>query len=110
MTMVLTVEVPSVVAVEHVRYRRLSYVPGDVEYTAAVRVVRRITRADGTFDPGRVEVEVFIPASRRRAVEVPRSRWVDDEYLRCIALVAKNRKTLRDFLESGAVELRTDAD
>jgi hypothetical protein len=110
MTMVLTTEVPSLVAVEHGRFRRISYVPGDVEFVSRVRVVRRLRQRDGSFEAERVEVEVFVPEDRRRSVETPRSNWIDGEYLRCKALVAKNRKTLRPFLESGEFELRTDAD
>ncbi|WP_321814597.1 MULTISPECIES: hypothetical protein [unclassified Paraburkholderia] len=110
----LTCEVPSVVAVEHGRYRRVSYVPGDIEYEARPRVVRRIRRADGSIEHERVEVEVFVPRARRAGVEARRDAWLDADdlgaWLRCKALVSKNRKTLRPFLESGELELRTDAD
>lgn len=108
----LTCEVPSIVAVDRGRYGRVSYVPGDVEYEARPRVVRRIRRADGSFDAERVEVEVFVPRARRGGVEVKREAWLDaDElgaWLRCKALVSKNRKTLRPFLESDDLELRTE--
>ncbi|WP_321878457.1 hypothetical protein [Paraburkholderia bannensis] len=114
MRLMLTCEVPSVVAVEHGRYGRVSYVPGDVEYEARPRVVRRIRRADGSLDPDRVEVEVFVPRARRAGVEAKRGAWRDaDElgaWLVCRALVSKNRKTIRPFIESGELELRTDAD
>lgn len=114
MTPMLTCEVPSIVAVDRGRYGRVSYVPGDIEYEARPRVVRRIRLADGAFDPNRVEVEVFVPRARRGGVEAKRDAWRDaDElgaWLVCRALVSKNRKTLRPFLESGEIELRTDAD
>lgn len=103
--MVLTVEVPSIVSVQYGRYRnRISHVPGDVEYTARVRVVRRIRLADGSLDPDRVEVEVFVREDLRRGIAARRDDWIDGEYLRCKALVTKNPKTLRPFLESGELE------
>ncbi|MBB2928373.1 hypothetical protein [Paraburkholderia silvatlantica] len=105
MKLVLTVEVPSIVAVELGRYRRVTYVPGDCELNSRVRAVRRIVRADGTLESERVEVEVFVPEERRRAVEAPRSAWITPEYLRCKALVSKNRKSLAAFLDSGDREL-----
>ncbi|QBQ99233.1 hypothetical protein [Paraburkholderia pallida] len=101
MKLVLTVEVPSVVAVEVGRYRRLTYVPGDCELNSRVRAVRRLVNRDGTFEAERVEVEVFVPEDRRRAVETHRSNWVTPEYLRCKALVSKNRKSLAAFMDSG---------
>ncbi|MFD1557073.1 hypothetical protein ACFSHT_15840 [Paraburkholderia silviterrae] len=107
MTMVLTTDVPTIVPTTYGRGRsRLAYVPGFAEYIARVRVVRRMQLADGTLDPERAEVEVYVPEDRRAGIEAPKSAWVDEEYLRCIARLSKNRKTLRDFFESGVMELR----
>lgn len=103
--LVLTVEVPTLVAVEYGKYRnRIAYVPGDAELNSRVRAVRRIVRADGTLDPDQIEVEVFVPEYYRSAVEAPRSRWVSDEYLRARALVSKNRKSLAALIASGDME------
>jgi hypothetical protein len=107
MTMVLTTDVPTLVPVAYGRYRnRISYVAGDAEHVARVRVVRRIVLTDGTLDPDKAEVEVYVPEDRRGAIEAPRAAWVTPEYLRCSALLSKNRKSLRDFFDSGEMERR----
>jgi hypothetical protein len=103
--LILTVEVPSLVLVEWGRYRRIFSTPGDVEMISRVRAVRRIARSDGSFDPERVEVEVFVPPDRRRAIEARPEAWITPEYLRCKALVSKNRKSLAALLDSGAREM-----
>jgi hypothetical protein len=109
MKLVLTCEVPSVGAVEIGRYRKLVYVPADVELNSRVRAVRRIAGRDGALETERVEVEVFVPEDRRRAVEAPRrDDWVTPEYLRCKALVSKNRKSLAAFMDSGDSEWNLD--
>ncbi|MFT0167500.1 hypothetical protein ACLKMY_00530 [Paraburkholderia mimosarum] len=106
MTMVLTTDVPTLVPATYGRYRnRITYVSGTAEHVARVRVVRRIRLADGTFDPDRAEVEVFVPEDRRAVIEAPRGSWVTPEYLRCIARLSKNRKSLRDFFDSGSFEI-----
>ena len=106
MTMVLTTDVPTLVAAEYGRYRnRIAYVPGEAEHVARVRVIRRIKLADGTLDPDRAEVEVYVPEDRRRGIEAPRAKWVTPEYLLASARLSKNRKTLREFFESGVMEL-----
>ncbi|WP_028205004.1 hypothetical protein [Paraburkholderia nodosa] len=103
MTLVLTTEVPTMVATS---YRgRVSYQPGFAEHIARVRVVRRIRLADGSLDPERAEVEVYVPEDRRAGIEAPRDAWVTPEYLRCRALRSKNRRSLRDFFESDVMEL-----
>ncbi|NIE67458.1 hypothetical protein [Burkholderia sp. Ax-1719] len=105
MNLVLTCEIPSLVAVEAGRYRRLTYIPGDAELNSRVRALRRVVLADGSLSPIQVEVEVFVPTDRRRAVEAPRTAWVTPEYLRCKALVSKNKKSLAAFMASGDLEL-----
>jgi hypothetical protein len=106
MTMVLTTDVPTLVATEYGRYRnRVAYVPGEAEHVARVRVIRRIRLASGELDPDRAEVEVYVPEDRRRSIEAPRAAWVTPEYLRCSARLSKNRKSLREFFESGVMEL-----
>lgn len=103
MTMVLTTEVPTMVATP---FRgRVSYQRGFAEHVARVRVIRRIRLADGSLDPERVEVEVYVPEDRRAGIEAPPGAWVTPEYLRCRALLSKNRKSLRAFFESDATEL-----
>lgn len=105
MTTVLTTDVPTLVAAAYGRYRnRIAYIPGEAEHVARVRVLRRKRLADGTLDPDRIEVEVFVPEDRRASIEAPRSAWVTPEYLRCTARLSKNRKTLREFFESGELE------
>ncbi|MBN3853818.1 hypothetical protein G3N59_10540 [Paraburkholderia sp. Ac-20340] len=105
MTLVLTVEVPSLAPAVYGRYRnRIAYVAADVEMNSSVRVVRRLARQDGTLRDDAVEVEVFVPEDRRNGVEAPRAAWVTPEYLRCRAIVSKNRKSLREFIESGERE------
>ncbi|PXW28241.1 hypothetical protein [Paraburkholderia caballeronis] len=106
MTMVLTVLVPSPVVVElrSGHRTRLSYRVDDVEFVTGVRALRRIRRADGSFDADRVEVEAFIPEHQRRGVEAPKKDWITPEYLRCYAFLVDNCKSLRDFFESGELE------
>lgn len=110
MRMQLKVEVPSIVPVMYGRGRhRISHLSESMEYDASPRVVRRIRFRDGSFDLDRVEVEVFVPRDRRRAIEAKREDWLDigpdGAWLRCKALVSKNRKTLAPFLASGDFEL-----
>lgn len=109
MRMQLKVEVPGIVPVEYGRYRnRIAHLSESMEYDASPRVVRRIRQRDGSLDPDRVEVEVFIAKDRRRAVEARQEDWLDigpdGAWLRCKALVSKNRKSLAAFIDSGGPE------
>ncbi|POR52774.1 hypothetical protein B0G62_10471 [Paraburkholderia eburnea] len=105
MTMVLITDVPTLIPAIYGKYRnRITYVAGYDEYVARVRVIRRKKLADGSLDPDLAEVEVYVPDDRRAGIEAPRGAWVDAEYLRCTARLSKNRKSLRDFFDSGELE------
>ncbi|MBB2981764.1 hypothetical protein [Paraburkholderia tropica] len=105
MTTVLTTDVPTLVPKIYGKYRnRITYVTGEAEYVARVRVVRRVVLSDGVLDPDLAEVEVYVPEDRRAGIEAPRGAWVDGEYLRCTARLSKNGKSLREFFESGEME------
>ncbi|WP_321968855.1 hypothetical protein [Paraburkholderia tropica] len=103
--MVLTTDVPTLVPEIYGKYRnRITYVPGEVEYVARVRVVRRVVLPGGVLDPDLAHVEVYVPVDRRAGIEAPRRAWVDREYLRCTARLSKNGKSLREFFDSGELE------
>lgn len=105
MTMVLTTDVPTLVPKIYGKHRnRITYVTGEAAHVARVRVVRRVELPGGALDPDLAEVEVYIPEDRRAGIEAPKGAWVDREYLRCTARFSKNRKSLREFFESGEME------
>lgn len=108
MTLVLSVSVPSLVVVEvRSRHRaRVMTTVDDVALITSVRAVRRIQRRDGSLDPDRVEVEAFIPDQYKAGLQPRKGDWLDSGYLRCHAKLAHNRKSLREFFESGELELR----
>ncbi|WP_321904406.1 hypothetical protein [Paraburkholderia tropica] len=105
MTMVLTTDVPTLVPATYGKHRnRITYVTGEAEHVARVRVVRRVVLPGGALDPDLAQVEVYVPEDRRASIEAPRGAWVDREYLRCTARLSKNGKSLREFFESGDLE------
>lgn len=106
MTMVLTVAVPVRMAVEMRvgRRTRVTSMVDDVAFVTSVRRLRRIQHVGGSLDPDRVTVEAFIPEHQRRGVEAIKGSWLSDEYLRCYARLSLNRKSLREFFESGELE------
>lgn len=110
MTMVLTVAVPSLVAVEmRSRHRsRVVTTVDDVAFITSVRVVRRIRIGNEALDPDRAEVEAFIPEHQRLGIEARRNDWISPEYLRCYARLSLNQKSLREFFDSGEHEWRIE--
>lgn len=104
--MVLTVQVPKLVAVFYGKHRnRYSAVEGLVPLVTSVRAVRLIVR-EGAPDPVAVQVDAFIPERERRGIEGRATKWITPEVYRCIAYIRENRKSLAAFLASGDLEWR----
>lgn len=102
--MVLTVQVPQEVTVLYGRYgTRMSAVEDLVPLITSVRAIRRIFIA-GQRDEVAIEADAFIPAHYRKSICGPRSKWINDEYRRCIVYIQDNRKTLAEFVASGELE------
>ena len=96
--MILTVQIPVAVTRPYGRGgSRLSY---ETTLMPIVTNCVAIRRAAG----GLLEADAFIKDEYRGQIEGPASKWIDIEYRRCICRADENRKTLRDFLESGDAE------
>jgi hypothetical protein len=102
--MVLKVQVPQEVTVFYGKYRnRMSAVEDLVPLITSVRAIRRIF-IDGRRDEVAIEADAFIPPHHRKSILGPRSKWIDDEYRRCLVYIQDNRKTLAPFIASGELE------
>ena len=106
--MVLTVQVPQEVTVFYGKYRnRMSAVEDLVPLITSVRAIRRIF-IDGHRDEIAIEADAFIPAHYRKSICGPRSKWIDDEYRRCLVYIQDNRKSLADFVASDELERKIE--
>jgi len=105
MAMILTVQVPQEVTVFYGHYKnRMSAVEDLVPLITSVRAIRRIF-IGGHRDEVAIEADAFIPPHYRKSICGPRSKWIDDEYRRCIVYIQDNRKTLAPFITSDELEL-----
>jgi hypothetical protein len=78
-------------------------VPQEVPLITSVRAIRRIF-IDGHRDEVAIEADAFIPPHYRKSICGPRSKWIDEEYRRCIVYIQDNRKSLAEFVTSGELE------
>ena len=108
MSMVLTVQVPVDVAVFYGKYRtRMSTVEDLMPLVTSVRAIRRIFIGD-VRDEVAIEADAFIPVHSRKSIRGPRSKWIDDEYRRCLVYIQDNRKSLADFVASDELERKIE--
>ena len=99
--MILEIQIPVLVTVTYGKYRnRFSAEARLMPIVTSVRALRLIPG-----DSIAIEVEAFIPEKDRDMIDGPRSKWLTPEFRKCICYVDDNRKTLREFIESGAQEL-----
>lgn len=99
--MILEIQIPVLVTVTYGKYKnRFSVQPKLMPIVTSVSALRLISG-----DNIAIEVDAFIPESLRGQIDGPRSKWRTPEIRKCICYIDDNRKTLRDFIESGAQEL-----
>lgn len=99
--MKLQIQIPVQVGETYGRYKnRIFYSSKFVPLLTSVSLLRRHPGNDTT-----IEVEAFIPEQYRKHIDGARDKWVTPEIRKCVCYYADNRKTLREFMESGVPEL-----
>jgi hypothetical protein len=98
--MQLTIQIPVLVAEIYGKYKnRITYTTRLQPILTSVSAIRRVEGDDVA-----IEVDAFIPEQYRDQIDGSHMKWISPEMRRCVCYIDDNRKTLRDFIESGEQE------